>query len=78
MSYLFQQRFHLKRNSPNGEAGETMCRSLQTPLVDHKQLNKIDELGQKDSKDLTTSQSLAEKNTRSELNAEKAVEVLPW
>ena len=55
-----------------------MCRSLQTPLVDHKQLNKIDGLGQKDSKDITTSQSLAEKTTRSELNAEKAVEVLPW
>ena len=59
-SGLVYQRFVLKRCTPNGEVGETMCSSLETRLVDDKQLNKIDGPSQKDSKDLTINQSVIE------------------
>ena len=52
--------FVIKRCTSNGEVGETMFSSLETWLVDHKQLNKIDRLSQKDSKDLTINQSVVE------------------
>ena len=57
----------LTQGTPSGGGGETIGCSLKTWLGDLNQCNNKDKLGQKDSKDSTINQRLAEQDARNEL-----------